>query len=106
MAYGTGAEFYGMSVPDPEPKPVVKAAGLRKFYHQALFRGEDVVKVPGLTYRAEFAAQQSMRALDWFAEQERSGVKIHWHTLEMRVLRNGMETSPDQEEWRWEVWAE
>lgn len=101
------AEFWGLGgVPDPGPKPVVKPSGLRKFYHQALFRGEDKPKLPGATYRAQFAAEQAKRALDWFAEQENFGVVIHWHTLEMRVHRTGVEPDPDYELWRWEIWAE
>jgi hypothetical protein len=88
------------------PKPVVKAGGLRKFYSQTLFEGEDNPKSFGASYRAYKMGQDSERAMRWFAEQERAGVKIHWHTIEFRVMRTGMEEDPDHELWRWEVWAE
>jgi hypothetical protein len=90
-----------------EPKPFVKAGGLRKFYCQTLFEGEDSPRGgPGLSYRAHRMGEDSHRAMVWFAEQERAGVKIHWHTIEFRVMRTGMEDDPDHELWRWEVWAE
>lgn len=108
MAYGTGAEFYGLErLPDPGPKPVVKASGLRKFHCQTSFEGEDNPPGPAsMTYRGSKMAQDSQRAMRWFAEQERQGVKIHWHTLQFSIQRSGMEPHRDVELWRWEVWAE
>jgi hypothetical protein len=51
-------------------------------------------------------AEHAERATRWFLEQERYGVKIHWHTLQFSVHRTGMEDLPGLELWRWEVWAE
>jgi hypothetical protein len=87
---------------DFTPKPFVKAGGLRKFYCQTTFDGEE----PGMNYRAYRMGKDSHRAMTWFADQERAGVKIHWHTLEFHVVRHGTEPSTDTELWRWEVWAE
>lgn len=102
------AEFFGLDrVPDPGPKPVVTAAGLRKFYSQSAFRPDGGLDgSPALAQRTHDMTEATRRAISWFLEQEMYGVKIHWHTLQFSVQRTGMEDLPDTELWRWEIWAE
>ena len=95
------AEFYGIhGYADPGPKPFVKAEGRRKLVVQLGASG-DTVRVPA--DRQEQMSILAARAVGVFAS---SGRAVEWHTLTFRVDRTGMELLPDEEFWRWEVWAE
>ena len=102
------AEFWGLGgVPDPGPKPVRVADGLRKFQTRAPFDPALEPEGPyGLSYRAQEMANHAERAVRFFRQQEDAGVKMHWHTLQFSVERTGMELLPDTELWVWEIWAE
>jgi hypothetical protein len=96
--YG-GNEFYGIGVvQDPGPKPFVPAQGLRKVYIQEQVASENL-NVDGRRY---IMAKLAERAMDFLASQS---WQIEWHTLTFQVKRTGMESDPNAELWRWEVWV-
>jgi hypothetical protein len=88
----------GAFVPDVDPKPFVKAAGLRKAYLQQVVAPEDLT-VHG---RADLMPRLAERAVEFFYSQE---WEVQWHTLTFSVRKTGMEPDGDSELWRWEAWV-
>lgn len=95
------AEFYGIhGYADPGPKHFAKAEGRRKLVVQ---EGVDPVHLASVEARQDMMATLAARAMGVFGS---SGREVDWHTLTFQVTRTGMELLPNEELWRWEVWAE
>lgn len=92
------AEFFGIE-PDPGRRPFIPADGPRKLSVQITVAVRDIERAED---HQERMAELAARAVGVFA---RSGLQVDWHTLAFRVDRTGMELLPDDQLWRWEVWA-
>ena len=95
------AEFFGTDFEiEPGPRHFKAAEGRRKLVMQTAVEARDVRYTED---RQNELATQAARAVGVFAS---SGRDVDWHTLTFQVTKSGMEMSPDDELWRWEVWAQ